>query len=310
MPKPSSNPDKAYQGGGGGIEGGIYQVADAKYMNLKSDFRDTNLNLVLTCHVCDKDGDVVKSADNVEINLSFGAKSLQSFHPGTGKSPADSDPKDEGDAPDAEGNTVYCADDTQFNKSCSAIVFAETMSKAGYPKDVLEQTWAPNYVGFKFELESLDAKSINDKFGTRLNTKPMKDKDGNDRPVTYKVCKKWLNPNYLSGGKDAAKNGTGAAATPAAGGEEKPDYDVMTNEQLAEICLAAVAEARSGDKGTVKTLAQLSGLVTNHYTAKAKMPAARLKLVQAVVKNAVWAQEACENLGATWGDEPNQVVFP
>lgn len=309
MPKPSSNPDKARQGGGG-VEAGVYEVIGAKYQNIKTDYKACQPCLVFDAAVCDKDGDRVKGADPVEIPFGFGSKALEAFHPGTAKSATDNDPKDEGESVDAEGNTIYCADDTQFNKSCAALVFSETLTKAGFPKDVLDQTYAPNFIGLKFELDTLDAKSINEKFGTRLNTKPLPD----GGTVTYKVCKKWLNPNYLSGAaaggtkNGAGKDGKGDAADNSGGG--KPDYDSMTDEQLAEHCLAAVSEARSGEKGTVKTLAQLAGLVTNQYTAKAKMPASRLKAVVAVVKNAAWAQEACENLGATWGEEPAQIVFP
>lgn len=310
MPKPSSNPDKAKQGGGK-VEAGNYEVIAPKYQNMKSDFKNNQLHLVFETAVLDKDGDRVKGADPVEIAFSFGSKSIESFHPGQGTGPDDSDPKDMGDDVDAEGNTVYCSGDEQFNKSCGAIVFAETLVKAGFPKTTLDQTYAPNFTGMKFSLDSLDAKTINERYGTRLNTKPMKNSDGTENAVTYKICKAWLNPTYLeSGGAKAGKAAKGAAAataeTPAAG---KGAFAAMSDAELTMSCLTAVAEMRQGDKGAVKTATQLVGLVTNQYTAKAKMPADRLKAVQALLKDVEWAKSAVAKVGGVWGDEPKVVVF-
>lgn len=312
MPRPSLNPDRASQGTGGKIEQGIFEVTGAKYQNIKSDFKANQPHLVLDCAVLDKDGDRVKGADAVEVIFGFGGKAIEAFHPGTGSGPDDADPKDEGDGVDAEGNTIYCAGDQQFNKSCAAIVFAESLVKQGFPKDILDQTYAPNFAGLKFALNTFDSKTVNEKFGTRLNTKPFKDNDGNERAVTYKVCEKWLNPNYLADAKNGGSTKKGAAAKTEAPAADKSSHTSKSDEELAQECLEAVAVARSGEKGTVKTAAQLVGLITNHYTAKAKMPADRLKAVQAFVKadDYAWAKEAVAMLGGEWGDEPKVVVFP
>lgn len=329
MPKPSSNPDKAVSGGGGSrVEAGTFEITGACYRNVKSDFKDhVVVSLVLTGAVCDKDGDRVKDADPAEIILTLGDKSVKYFRPGQAKDGNDADPKNLGANADVEGNSVYVLTDSEqerenpgepavadFHKSCGYVVFNESLVRHGYPKDVLDQTYAPNYIGMKFALTSPLAQEINTRFGLRLNTKPFTRKDGTSQPVTYKIVDKWLNPAYVKNlgkaGSNGSSSGASAAAAAAPATEEKENWDGKSDEDLAVICLTKVSETRSGEKNLVKTIAQLKGLVTNQYTAKSKMPPARLKAVQDLITNATWSQEQVEMLGGTWGAEPALVVFP
>lgn len=294
MPKASLNPDKARQGGGG-VEAGNYEVTAAKFQNIKTDYKPNQLNLVLDCAVLDKDGAQVRGADPVDIQFSFGQKSLEAFHPGQGSGPDDADPKDMGEGVDAEGNTIYATTaDSQFNKSCGAIVFGETLVKAGFPKNILDRCWAPDFIGLKFSLETRTGKEVNEKFGTRLSTKPTA--DGNT--VTYKICQAWLNPNYLAGGGQngaaaGAANGQAAAAPVA----EAP----QTAEEIAAVVLKLVAEKKAGEKNKIKTAQALVGFFTNEFT-KAKMPPKMLAASQALIKDANWIENAVAELGGTYID--------
>lgn len=292
MPKPSLNPEKAKQGGG--VEAGNYEVTAAKIQNVKSDFKELQPTLILTSAVLDKDGDRVRGADSVDILLGFGKTALEAFHPGQAKS-AEEEPKDMGTGVDVEGNTIYCAQEgEQFNKSCGAIVFSETLVKAGFPKTELDKCWAPSYVGLKFFLEVKTSKEINDKYGTRLSTRPTN--DGNT--ITYKVCSKWLNPNYLSQ-LSASKE---ASAAPINGKAE------MSVEETAMAVLATVATRKAGEKNAVKTKAALVGFFTSEY-AKAKYNPKNLTEAQNLVKDDNWLAGAVAELDGTV-EESGRIVFP
>lgn len=300
MAKASLNPDRAKQGGGG-VEAGNYEVTAAKFANIKTDFRPNQLYLVLTCAVLDKDGDKVRGADDVEVNLSFGEKSLEAFHPGNGKSATDDDPEDQGDGVDAEGNMVWCEADSQFNKSCGAIVFMESLAKAGFPKATLDRCWADDYVGLKFALATEEPKKLNEKYGLRLNTRPMKDRQtGADVNITYKVAEKWLNPNYLTGG-------TGKAKSKPNGAEESADTRPTDPEEIALQVLGEVAKSKAGEKNKIKSKMQLIGFFTNAYT-KAKYDAKKLVEVQKLVKDDEWVAGAIATLGGTY--EAGVTTFP
>lgn len=298
MPKPSLNPEKAKQGGG--VEPGNYEVTAAKFQNLKTDFKVNQPNLVLTCQVLDKDGDRIRGADSIDINFGFGAKSLEAFHPGKGSGPDDAEPEDMGDGVDVEGNTIYCVGDDQFNASCGAVVFNATLVKAGFPKSVLEQCWAGSYVGLEFALDTKSAKETNDRFGTRLNTKPLPD----GGTVTYKICDKWLNPNYMS-----AKSSKKDAGAPAETNGNKPE----SVEDVAIAVLKTVAAQKPGEKNAMKSKQSLMGFCTNAF-AKGRYKA-KLGEVQALIKKDEWITGQLSELGAVLdydeaGAWTGKVVFP
>lgn len=289
MPRASMNPDRARQGGGG-VEAGNYEVIAASYKNVKTDYKPKQPSLVLSCAVLDKDGDKVRGAEDVEIFLNFGEKAMESFHPGQADSPND-EPDDQGDDVDAEGNTMYCAEEgAQFNASCGAIVFSTSLVKAGFPKDILDRCWAPDLVGLKFRLESKTSKELNEKFGTRLSTKPTS--DGNT--VTYKICDKWLNPNYLSNGSGGGKKPGGSAAAKESSKPTDP-------EEIAKDVLAKVAAEKAGSKNKFKTKQALVGFFTNVFT-KAKYDVKLLAKAQGFVKDEDWLIGAVAELGGTYDD--------
>ncbi len=291
MPKASLNPDRAKQGGGG-VEAGNYQAEAVKFANIKTDFRPNQLYLVMDCAVLDKDGDKVRGADNVEITLSFGQKSLEAFHPGEASGPDDADPTDQGDGVDAEGNTVWCSGEESFNKSAGAIVFMESLAKAGFPKAILDRCYAPDLVGLKFALATEEPKKLNEKYGLRLNTKPMKDaQTGSDVNITYKVAEKWLNPNYLSGGDAKAKGGKANGAA--------KDEPALSGEDLAMHVLGEVAKLKAGEKNAIKSKNALVGFFTNVFT-KGKYKG--LPEAQKLVKDDDWLAGAVATLGGTYED--------
>ncbi len=306
MPRPSLNPDKAKQSGGG-VEAGNYEVVTAKFQAIKTDYRPNQLYLVLESAVLDKDADRVRGADPVEITLSFGAKSLEAFHPGEAGGPDDADPSDLGDSADTEGNSIYCLGDESFNKSASALVFMETLAKSGFPKNILDRCYAPDLVGLKFTLDTITPKEANDKYALRLNTKPMKDREtGEDVTITYKVCSKWLNPNFLSKDGKKEKSDKGEKATAGSNGNAEA-AKATDPEEITKNVLALVAKLKAGEKNKVKTKAALVGFFTNEY-AKSKQNPKQLSECHKLVKNDDWLTEALAELGAVYDE--GVTVFP
>jgi hypothetical protein len=311
MPKASLNPDK-FSTGGGGVEAGVYLVTGAKTQNVKSEYKENaTLCMILECAVLDKDGDPVKNADAVEMRLSFGDKSLASFHPGKAKSATD-EPEDMGTNTDAEGNTIYCVDSSAaFNKSTAAAVFLRSLSDlCGYPKATLDQSWMPSFVGMKFELATLESKQINEIMkGIRLNEKPMKRQDGTDQAITYKVARRWLNPNYLSSGIAGSANGK----TESPAGETT---DSTPEEIAVEVIKFIGTQQRPGAKNALKGLSQLNGFFVSAY-AKLKKPSKHMKAAQALIQNAEWVENmlpALSDLDIEFEkndkDEIVKIVFP
>jgi hypothetical protein len=305
MPRASLNPDKAKQGGGG-VEAGNYEVIIAKFQNVQTDFRPNQLNLVLQAATLDTNGERVRGADPVDIHFSFGEKSLELFHPGQAKSPDDAEVEDKGDGVDQEGNTIYFSGTGQMNKSCGAIVFAESLVKHGFPKSVLDRCWAQDFVGLKIALNTLPAADINKMFGLRLNTRPITSTDiktgqPTTNPVTYKVAEKWLNPTYLGNGTQAHAQGA-AAAEKATDSAPKP----TDPKDIAAAVLKIVAEKRPGEKNQIKTKQSLIGFFTN-YGVKMGVDPKKLSECHNLIKNADFMAEAVGNLGGTLGyDEEGQ----
>lgn len=306
MPRASMNPDKARQGGGG-VEPGNYQVTNAEYMALQTDYRPNQLYLVFDAQPLDKDGEPIRSADEVTVQFSFGEKSLESFHPGNGNDASDTDPADLGTSPGTNGNTIYCGGSEQFNRSCGALVFAESMVKAGFPKDVLDQCWAPNYNGLKFTLATLTPKECNERFGTRLNTRPIIDKETKQEvTITYKVMDRWLNPNYLTSGTPATAS-TKTAASGASGAPVAAAVKPSDPEDIAKEVLGKLATERAGEKKKIKTKQALVG----HFTAvhaKERYDPKTLSVCQELVRNEDWLIDALGELGAT--HEDGVTTFP
>lgn len=301
MPKASSNPEHATQGGGG-IEPGAYEVVSACYRNNKTDFKDTHLALVLgLVPVEEKTGKKVSGADTHELFLSYGSKSYPDFRPGKGKDRDDENPKDMGDEVDAEGNTIYTDGSGQFNKSVAAMVFFESLASQGFPKAALNNSWAPDFVGMKFVLRSATAKECNDLYNLRLNTRPMTNREGKEQDITYRVASKWLNPSYLKSGGTETSNSEEKATKPTS--TESVDVDELTKELLAEL-----GKTRGGEDNAFKNTSALNGAFTALFTKK-KKPAKLLGQCQAKVKNNTWLEETLGEMGGYIRDD-GAVVLP
>ena len=298
----SLNPDKARQGGGG-IEAGNYAIAAAAFRVIKTDYKPTQPALVLDLEQLDKDGDPVRGADTVsDVVFSLGEKALEAFHPGTVDSADAEDVEDQGSDVNAEGNTLFVAEDgAQLNKSCGAMVLMESLLKLGVPKPILARCYAPDFVGMKFSLATKTGKEINEWLGTRLSTKPTS--DGNT--VTYKVATKLLNPKHFSNGA-----GSGATSKKASKGEDSAAADSgrpTDPEDIAKFVLGKVAAAKAGEKNKIKSKAALLGFFTNEYT-KAKFDPKSLGKAQGFVKDEDWVVGAVAELGGTYDE--GVTVFP
>jgi hypothetical protein len=155
----------------------------------------------------------------------------------------------------------------------------------------------------KFELATLPPKEVNDAFGTRLNTKPMLDeKTGAPAAITYKICRKWLNPAYLGTNGTGTAKGAGEAAAGTAAAPEAADPESNT-----KTILSIIAAKRPGKKGQVKSLQQLSGLLTQQYTTL-KMPPKEMVKCQGYVKDKDWLNVAFLDLGIMDADGNPTVV--
>lgn len=309
MPKLSLNPEHAKQGGGG-IEAGKYRVKAAKNQNIKTDYRANQLYLVLDLIQLDANWQPVREAEEQELRLSYGAESLKHFRPAVAKSATDPDPVPQSDAPDAEGNTIFALDSEPVNRSCAVMVMMDSLMKHGFPKATLDNGYAPDFVGMEFELASYSPKECNEKFGTRLNTKPMKDKDDPTKTVdiTYKVAVKWNNPNYLSGASTVGSaTTTTTTAAQVATANESP-------EELAAKVLKVVIDKKKGSE--IKSAQAVNGFVTNAYTQhNPKLPASQLSAVQALVKDPASLAKILVNVGVDvpFDDEtgePKPVTYP
>lgn len=303
MPKMSLNPDLAKQGGGG-VEAGNYRVKAAKNANIKTDYRPNQIYLVLDLAQLDASFQAVREAEDQDLRLSYGQESLKHYRVGVARDANDQDPTPKSDNPDEEGNTIVPQDAEPFNKSCAAMVFLESLKKQGFPIDVLNRGFAPDFAGMEFTLASYSPKECNEKFGTRLNTKPVKDKDDPNKTVdiTYKVVTKWNNPNYLGGGQSTSTTSSSSGTSTAA------PTTTETAEELTTKVLKVVADRKKGTE--IKSKQALYGFVTNEYTKhNPKLPPAKLPEVQAVINNNLeFVADAFAELGVTAERDANGVL--
>lgn len=287
MPRASLNPDKAKQGGG--VESGNYEVLASKSTNIQSDFKPVQPAIILTCAPLDREGQRVRDESDVEIPLAFGEKSASRFSPGMGQSMQDNDPKDMGKEVQVEGNTIYCEEGAQFNASAGAVVFLKSLAKLGFPAEVLDTCWLPAFVGMKFFLETLPAKDINAKIGTRLNEKPSAD----GGTFTYKIASKWLNPEYIgkapvvSSTASAQATNTASTVSTASTASTKPTgtattapTTAMSLESIVKECIVRLAKLKSGK--AVPTRGSLTGFLNNEF-AKGKFVGATLAQFKAAL---------------------------
>src|SRR5215469_14172233 len=129
---------------------------------------------------------------------------------------------------DENWNTVREAE--PVGRSTGIMVFFDSLVKHGFPKAILDLGWAPSFVGMEFEFATYTSKECNEKFGTRLSTKPIErtDDKGNKESVnvTYKVATKWNNVNYLGNGNGvssaSSQIATGTATSAAASEPDEP----------------------------------------------------------------------------------------
>lgn len=289
------NPDLAKQGGGG-VEAGNYRVKSAKNQNVKTDYRPNQIYLVLALDQLDANFQPVREGEEQELRLSYGQESLKHYRVGVARDGNDQDPVAQSDEPDVEGNTIVPLDSEPFNKSCAAMVFLESLKKQGFPVETLNNGFAPDFAGMEFTLASYSPKECNDKFGTRLNTRPVQDRQDPTKTIeiTYKVVTKWHNPNYL--GSAASQGATTATASAPAGGSASTTTVSETPDELFTKVLKIVAERKKG--GEIKSWQAFQGFVTNEYVKhNPKLPLSQLPAVQALSKDKEKVVEKLSELG-------------
>ncbi len=202
------------------------------------------------------------------MSFGLGGKSLANFHPGTASSPTDDDPQDAGDEVNSEGPTIYCSEGATLNTSSGYWIFRNSLVKAGFSKEIIEQTWAPAFEGMKFVWSSGTQDKL-EKYGSKARTEAPKP---GERPITMKVCENIIVFPYKSKTtKTAAKPATNGTAHAAAGGDT--DAARLAVEQV----VASMATKYAG-----QTIEKFPGqFLANYGQAKADnkvQPAAR-KLV-------------------------------
>ena len=316
MGKLSFNPDHARSGGG--IDSGIFKVNTASFKCFKTDYKDNILYLHLGVSVLDGKGNKVRGADDAELSFGFGTKSIESFHPGNGTGPNDDSPEDLGTEIDTEGNTIY-TEGGQANKSCAAVVFSESLVKCGFPKEILAKCWAPHFIGLKFALATYDAKTINEKIGTRLSTKPL----DNGNPVTYKICEKILNPELFDGmtgdganntsknpaAKPAKAKETSVASAASAAATVDPEDAPDTDKDLDTIVKKVLTKLVQTKKGKIKNLQALGGFFTAVYL-KSGFPKDLMTKATARVKDESFlTDDLIAELGGVRYEEDGQIEF-
>lgn len=309
--KGSLNPDLAKQGGGG-VEKGKFLIKASEYKNIKTDYKANQLYLVWNCALLDDNYNPVREAEDVEIRFSFGTESLKHFRPAVGKDASDQNPTEKSDSPDEVGNTFVITDGEPVSRSTGVMVLMDSLVKQGFPKATLDLGWAPSFVGMQFELATYTAKECNEKFGTRLNTKPVErtDDKGNKESatITYKVVVKWQNPNYLSGPATSTASSAPATTTNASVTSSESPEDLFTK------VLKVVVTRKKG--GEIKSQQALFGFVTNEYTKHdPKLPASQLSAVQGLTKDPAQVAKALFNIGVITElndetGEPNPVTYP
>lgn len=243
---------------------------------------------VLSLVPLDEDGDEIADADVREVTFGLGSKSLGTFHPGTADSPDDEDPEDAGDEVNSEGPTIYTDNaSAEIHQSTGYWVFRNSLIKAGFKKELIEQSWAPHLDGMKFILASVTSDKL-EQYGSKSDTRPPKP---GDRPITYKVVEKIISYPY-----DTKKGKTSGKAAPAKAEKSAPATNGSSGDAQSEFekVVAYLASKFSGKEMELKRFA--SQWLANYSGAKAdvklQVEAKKLANDEAAVIEALSAQGA------------------
>lgn len=223
MPKATLDPSKAVQGGFGIQEGNV-EVTDARFKIIQRTMGAAKgggkvtpmftLQLDVT-KLDDKWERIDDSAiEQKEMIVCWGSKEADEsglhsfkFRPGLGKSAADADPNDQGAEIDTEGNTIYAENegDAPFADSeCS--IFMKSLEKKGWKSEINAQSWAPNYIGTKMAVKTVDLDEYCKQLGIRHSSRE------GAKPTCWEVTNLHTRP-YEGKGKPGPKPKATTAAT-------------------------------------------------------------------------------------------------
>lgn len=229
-----------------------------------------------------------------ELKFGLGGKALAKAHPGNGSSADDDEPEDQGSDSNAEGNTIFVVDSSfKLNVNSAVVVLMNSLEKAGWPADMLDRVWAPDYIGSIFWMKT---DSVKDEKGVE---RTMKDNKGNDRPVTYKVVGKIRKEGFKEKAKKAVKGkeDAGKADKGAKGGNEA--------DALAIKVLTAIAEDRAGESMTRKTL---STMLIPKKLKDLKIDAKNHVPILSLVKDDNWLKKNASKFSAETTEEDGNIT--
>ena len=254
MPRASFNPDKAKQGSSG-IENGNYLVTAAKVANVEGFGKVVQPALVFTAELLDKDGDVVRDADSVNMQFAFGPESAKRFSPGTGTSMTDIDPTDLGKEIDTEGNTLYCDEGAQLNASAAGTVFSSHSASGDSRSISLRLRGHRRLSGSSSGLRLCPARTSTHSSGCGSTKDPV-------RRATCSPTKSRPNGSTLTTWARTARANRTRRPKPS---PTKPIPSRSAPTDVLKACVERLAKLKSG-KGPIPTRMSANGFLKNEFS--------------------------------------------
>lgn len=275
MPKPKTNAGSLMQGGGLGVQAGKLEVVDARFKLIGRTKKDGSkvtpfCALQFDLYQLDDEWDRTPESEETgpfqkEFIVCWSNKSDGSFkfRPGLAESATDEEVEDAGDELDTEGPTLYCDDNSVPFADSDFGMFLASLEKKGFKAEVNSQGWAPNYIGMKFQVESVTPTELCKELGIKHSARDK------EQPV-WKVEDIHVKPyegKKTAGTKAATKpNGKAAAVKETVDEEENNESaEVEVNPVTAGV-LAAYGQLNPGKTMTRKQLqTQLGPFMMNKY---------------------------------------------
>lgn len=221
-----------------------------------------------------------------DLAFGLGGKALAKAHPGNASSPDDDDVEDLGTDENTTGNTVFVADETfRINSKSAIAILMKSLEQAGWPAELLDRVWAPDYEGAIFWMKN----QVADEKMERT------DKDGKkvEQEISYKVVGKIVREP----GKGKGKKASGKAAT-----GKKDEGKAEGGNEIADLALATLKQIAADNAGETLTKKALA-LKVQTTLQKAKTDAKMLLPVVKQVKDDSWLEEKALEVGALFDGE-------
>lgn len=299
------NPKNATESSGGFKEGIVvidaacFKVHQPRAGESDTEPRNSYLALAWQCTRLDEDtkSPLTDEEGNViteEIVFSAGGKSLTHAHPGRADSVEDDNIEDVGVMVNAEGPTVYISNPNWHPDKKSALIhLQDSLCTAGIKPEVLDRTWAPDYVGAVVSIKNKPSGQTIDRYNPKSGKMEA-------QTFSYKIVDRidrgmCLGPAPKKGGKKA----TGASS---ANGKEVDAASVETS--LAPL-LQKLGEEKTGTSMTKKALAAS----VNRMLGEGGTPPALVMPIMNLVRNDAWLTANGEKYDFVFTPADNQVSF-